>query len=57
MSPAVNWLPKPRKHGFQAAADYLSLVMPAKRAAGYLARGGQQAPRVDENTDIPRVLA
>ncbi len=29
----VQWLPKPEKHDFQAAEDYLSLVMPAKEAA------------------------
>jgi hypothetical protein len=31
---AVTWLPKPEKHDFQAAEDYLSLIMPAKDAAG-----------------------
>jgi hypothetical protein len=29
----VTWLPKPEKHDFQAAEDYLSLVMSPKRAA------------------------
>ena len=29
----VKWLPRPEKHDFQAAEDYLSLVMPARRAA------------------------
>ncbi len=29
----VQWLPKPEKHDFQAAEDYLSLVMPAREAA------------------------
>jgi hypothetical protein len=33
MSQTVKWLPKPQKHDFQAAEDYLSLIMPAKRAA------------------------
>ncbi len=33
MSQTVKWLPKPAKHDFQAAEDYLSLIMPAKRAA------------------------
>src|SRR6516162_3564795 len=33
MSQTVTWLPKPQKHDFQAAEDYLSLIMPAKRAA------------------------
>ncbi len=33
MSPTVKGLPKPQKHDFQAAEDYLSLIMPAKRAA------------------------
>ena len=32
MSQTVKWLPKPEKHDFQAAEDYLSLVMPVKRA-------------------------
>lgn len=35
MPQTVNWLPKPAKHDFQAAEDYLSLIMPAKRAAEY----------------------
>jgi hypothetical protein len=34
----VKWLPKPQKHDFQAAEDFLSLIMPAKRAAGYRKR-------------------
>lgn len=29
----VQWLPKPEKHDFQAAEDYLSLLMPASDAA------------------------
>jgi hypothetical protein len=32
---AVTWLPKPEKHDFQAAADYLSLLMSPTEAAGY----------------------
>ena len=35
MTQTVKWLPKPEKHDFQAAEDYLSLIMPAKRAAEY----------------------
>src|SRR5580693_1687686 len=35
MSQTVKWLPKPEKHDFQAAEDYLSLIMPVKRAAEY----------------------
>ena len=35
MAQTVKWLPKPEKHDFQAAEDYLSLIMPAKRAAEY----------------------
>jgi hypothetical protein len=35
MAPTVNWLPKPEKHDFQAAEDYLSLLMPPRQAAGY----------------------
>ena len=33
MSQTVKWLPKPEKHDFQAAEDYLSLIMPVKQAA------------------------
>jgi hypothetical protein len=35
MAQTVKWLPKPEKHDFQQAEDYLSLIMPAKRAAEY----------------------
>ena len=35
MTQTVKWLPKPEKHDFQAAEDYLSLIMPAKRAVEY----------------------
>jgi hypothetical protein len=34
----VRWLPKPEKHDFQAAEDYLSLIMPAKDAADLKAK-------------------
>jgi hypothetical protein len=30
---AVKWLPKPQKHDFQAAEDYLSLIMSVADAA------------------------
>jgi len=33
MAQTVKWLPKPEKHDFQAAEDYLSLLMSAKQAA------------------------
>ena len=33
MPQTVKWLPQPEKHDFQAAEDYLSLIMAAKRAA------------------------
>lgn len=33
MAQTVKWLPKPQKHDFQAAENYLSLVMSPKRAA------------------------
>jgi hypothetical protein len=33
MAQTVKWLPKPQRHDFQAAEDYLSLIMPARRAA------------------------
>jgi hypothetical protein len=29
----VTWLPKPEKHDYQAAEDYLSLLMPPAKAA------------------------
>ena len=32
MTQTVKWLPKPQRHDFQAAEDYLSLIMPARRA-------------------------
>ena len=35
MTQTVKWLPRPEKHDFQAAEDYLSLIMPARRAAEY----------------------
>src|SRR6266566_578056 len=35
MPQTVKWLPKPEKHDFQSAEDYLSLIMPARRAAEY----------------------
>ncbi len=35
MPQAVTWLPRPEKHDFQAAEDYLSLVMPLRQAAEY----------------------
>ena len=35
MTQTVKWLPKPEKHDFQAAEDYLSLLMLPKRAALY----------------------
>jgi len=33
MQQTVKWLPKPENHDYQAAEDYLSLIMPAKKAA------------------------
>jgi hypothetical protein len=35
MPETVTWLPKPEKHDYQAAEDYLSLIMPPERAARY----------------------
>ena len=35
MSETVKWLPKPENHDYQAAEDYLSLIMPAGKAAEY----------------------
>jgi hypothetical protein len=33
MPQTVTWLPKPEKHDYQAAEDYLSLIMSPERAA------------------------
>jgi len=33
MTQTVTWLPRPEKHDYRAAEDYLSLLMPPKRAA------------------------
>jgi hypothetical protein len=33
MTPTVKWLPKPQKHDYLAAEDYLSLLMSPKQAA------------------------
>ena len=33
MSQTVKWLPMPEKHDYQAAEDYLSLIMSPERAA------------------------
>ena len=33
MPQTVTWLSMPEKHDYQAAEDYLSLIMPAKKAA------------------------
>ena len=33
MQQTVKWLPKPENHDYQAAEDYLSLIMPPKKAA------------------------
>jgi hypothetical protein len=33
MPQKMKWLPKPENHDYQAAEDYLSLIMPAKKAA------------------------
>ena len=35
MTQDVTWLPKPEKHDYQAAQDYLSLIMSVKDAATY----------------------
>ena len=32
MAQTVKWLPRPEKHDFQAAEDYLSLIMTPRRA-------------------------
>jgi len=40
---AVKWLDKPEKHDYQAAEDYLSLVMTPKDASGYRDKLAAQA--------------
>jgi hypothetical protein len=35
MQQAVRWLPKPEMHDYQAAEDYLSLIMSPKKAEDY----------------------
>ena len=35
MAQSVKWLPKPESHDYQAAEDYLSLIMPPSRAGEY----------------------
>ena len=35
MQQTVKWLPKPENHDYQAAEDYLSLIMSPKNAADY----------------------
>jgi hypothetical protein len=35
MAPTVKWLPMPEKQDFQAAEDYLSLLMTPKRARDF----------------------
>ena len=35
MPETVKWLAKPENHDYQAAEDYLSLIMPPEKAAGY----------------------
>jgi hypothetical protein len=35
MTQTVKWLPKPQRHDFQAAEDYLSLLMPPKLAVAW----------------------
>ena len=35
MAQTVKWLPKPQRHDFQAAEDYLSLIMTPRRAVEY----------------------
>ena len=35
MQQTMKWLPKPENHDYQAAEDYLSLIMSPKKAADY----------------------
>ena len=35
MQQTVKWLPKPEGHDYQAAEDYLSLIMSPAKAANY----------------------
>jgi hypothetical protein len=44
MTQEVTWLPKPEKHDYQAAQDYLSLIMSVKDAATYRDRREHRHP-------------
>ena len=41
MPQAVKWLPKPENHDYQAAEDYMSLIMSAGKAADWRHRLSQ----------------
>jgi hypothetical protein len=41
MRQMVKWLPKPEDHDYQAAEDYLSLIMSPELAAGWPRAGGR----------------
>ena len=43
MAQTVKWLPRPEKHDYQAAEDYLSLLMPSKQAADVPAEADRRA--------------
>jgi len=51
----VKWLPRPEKHDYRAAGDYLSLLThPLVVADGY--HRVCASYWIDENTDIPCIL-
>jgi hypothetical protein len=41
MQQTVNWLPTPESHDYQAAEDYLSLIMSPKKSVVVTGRPGQ----------------
>jgi hypothetical protein len=56
MAQSVHWRPKPQDHDYQAAEDYLSLIMPANQAADYRQKlaAGQDALTHRKAKDILR---
>ena len=62
MPQTVKWLPKPEKHDFQAAEDYLSpiLLLRGDDTHPLIVAGGYHrvcaSYWIDENTDIPCTL-
>jgi len=62
MAQTVKWLPRPEKHDFQEAEDYLSPILLLRGNEGHpliVAAGYHRVCAsywIDENTDIPCIL-